>query len=68
MLPLTLPEPHPLDLNQLYFDHQILLMRAHLAVCDKARLLHRDAARSVARAIASLHRASGATALLQWEA
>ena len=56
-----------MDLNQLYFEHQILLMRAGHAACQRAGQMHRESARAIAVAIACLHRASGAAALQQWE-
>jgi hypothetical protein len=47
-----------MDLNQLYFDHQISLMRAEATGCGRTRIFHRIALR---------HRASGAAALWHWE-
>ena len=57
-----------MDLNQLYFDHQILLMRATAASSDQLRLLHRDNASKVARHIEGIHIASRATASRNWQA
>ncbi|MDF8332990.1 hypothetical protein [Novosphingobium cyanobacteriorum] len=57
-----------MDLNQLYFDHQLQLMRARSTPCASARLRHRESAGRIAHAIATVHRASGAAALRQWEA
>jgi hypothetical protein len=56
------------DLNQLYHDHQLSLMRAIATCCDRGRALHRSDASRIARKIEHIHRASGATALRNWEA
>jgi hypothetical protein len=56
------------DLNQLYHDHQLSLMRAIRTHCDRGRALHRGNASRIARMIERIHRASGATALRNWEA
>ena len=55
-----------MDLNQLYFDHQISLMRAAGAGCDRLRLLHHNNALAIARRIACIHRDSGARAVGGW--
>lgn len=56
-----------MDLNQLYFDHQISLMRAEATGCGRTRIFHRNNASTIARRIALRHRASGAAALWHWE-
>ena len=65
VLPLT--RSIALDLNQLYFDHQISVMRR--AATDNAglRRVHGNNAAIVAHRIARIHRASGAAALYDWE-
>jgi hypothetical protein len=55
-----------LDLNQLYFDYQISLMRATSSA--RLRLIHGSNAAMTARSIERVHRASGAAALRHWEA
>jgi len=57
-----------LDFNQLYFDHQISLMRASAAQSVPLRSLHRSDAFKIARHIEGLHRAAGAGAAANWEA
>ncbi|MBO9574874.1 MAG: hypothetical protein J7494_03975 [Sphingobium sp.] len=57
-----------MDLNELYFDHQISLMRADAADCGRLRLLHRNNALAIARRIVGIHRASGAGAVISWAA
>ncbi len=57
-----------MDLNRLYFDHQVSLMRASAARCAQGRQRHRADATATARSIETIHRASGAAALGEWEA
>lgn len=57
-----------MDLNRLYFDHQISLMRAAASPCANRRRHHRAQASATARSIEGIHRASGASALGEWEA
>jgi hypothetical protein len=57
-----------LDFNQLYFDHQISLMRASATQSIPLRALHRSDACKIARHIEGLHRAVGAGAAVNWEA
>lgn len=56
-----------MDLNQLYHDHQLALIRVGAAKCGERRALHSAAAAIVARQIERIHRASGAAALRNWE-
>lgn len=49
------------DLNQLYFDHQISLMRANATSSARLRLIHGRNAEAIARSIERIRRASGAT-------
>lgn len=55
-----------MDLNRLYFDHQILLMRADATGSAQLRLIHGRNAAIIARSIRRIHRASGAAALRNW--
>ncbi len=55
-----------MDLNQLYFDHQISLMQADAAECSRLRLLHHNNALAIARRVACIHRDSGARAVRGW--
>jgi hypothetical protein len=56
-----------MDLNQLYYDHQILLMRAAKAPNGTDKAAHRANAATIARTITGMHRASGARAMQSWE-
>lgn len=56
-----------MDLNRLYFDHQMLLLRARIAGAGQARQAHETAARRLAGRIGSFQRRSGAAAALGWE-
>jgi hypothetical protein len=56
-----------MDLNQLYFDHQISLMRIDGARSDADRQDHRRAAAAIAERIRGKLRATGAAALREWE-
>lgn len=56
-----------MDLNQLYYDHQLSLMRAKAADIGPIRQLHRRKAQTFAAQIARIHLPSGATALRGWK-
>jgi len=56
-----------MDLNQLYFDHQLLLMKACQAGPGRARSGHEIGARRLARTISAWQRSSGAPAAEAWE-
>jgi hypothetical protein len=56
------------DLNQLYFDHQLLLMKASQATSVGARHEHEIDASHVAGRIGRMQRAIGAAAAPIWEA
>jgi len=55
-----------MDLNQLYHDHQLLLMRAARAGCRERSRAHRVNAIEIARHIERIHRSSGAAVLPSW--
>jgi hypothetical protein len=56
-----------MDLNQLYFEHQMLLMQSSAAGCDELRMrIGYDASR-VAGSIERLNRESGAPKLRHWK-
>lgn len=57
-----------MDLNQLYFDHQMLLIRAHRAASRDARHEHEIDASQIAGRIGCMQRALGAAAAPSWEA
>lgn len=57
-----------MDLNQLYFDHQVLMMRAGRAVSCGARHEHEIDASHIAGRIGCMQRSMGAAAAPQWEA
>lgn len=57
-----------MDLNQLYFDHQVLLMRADDARSDVAQTRHWQDASLVAGRIGCMQRATGAGGAPYWEA
>lgn len=57
-----------MDLNQLYFRHQILLMRASGTVDGAASLRHESGAARIARSIVALQHALGAKAAFAWQA
>lgn len=59
VLPLT-RRGGAVDLNQLYFDHQISLMRANATSNARLRLIHGRNAETIARSIECIRRASGA--------
>jgi hypothetical protein len=54
------------DLNRLYFDHQLLLMEAERANCPDLRQLHRNGAALIAGRIGCMQRALGAKAARGW--
>jgi hypothetical protein len=56
-----------MDLNRLYSDHQLLLMRADHALNDGAQRVHAAAASHLARQIGHVQRALGAAAAPTWE-
>ena len=56
-----------MDLNQLYFDHQVLLMQATRARTHALRHCHEVAATHVAGRIGCMQRALGAGAASVWE-
>jgi hypothetical protein len=55
------------DLNRLYFDHQLLLMKAQDAPSSARRLEFRIEASDVAERISRSQRHLGATAAPQWQ-
>lgn len=55
-----------MDLNQLYFDHQIQLIRADGAVTDEARAGHALAAAEIAGRIGQRQARLGAAAACAW--
>ncbi len=65
-LPLT-NEDGPVDLNQLYFDHQIAVMRARTALSRDVRSDRRFDASLIAGRIGCMQRALGAGAARGWE-
>lgn len=56
-----------MDLNQLYFDHQILMMKADGAPHHASRDLHEMRASQIAGRIGCMQRALGASAAPVWE-
>jgi len=57
-----------LDLNQLYFDHQVSLMNAHGAATPHARRGHEHEAGRIAGRIGRLQSRLGAAAACAWVA
>ena len=57
-----------MDLNQLYSDHQALLMKADRAANDDGRLVFEIAASHVAGRIGCMQRALGAPGARAWDA
>jgi hypothetical protein len=57
-----------MDLNQLYFDHQLLLMKADRAGTAHLRRRHEVAASTVAGRIGSLQTRLGASGAPAWDA
>ena len=55
-----------MDLNQLYFDHQILLMHAAGAISEPARRKHLAAAGTIGGQIFDLLSSKRADASLSW--
>lgn len=55
-----------MDLNQLYFDHQIALIRESYAPNRVVRANYRARATELASDIFGLHRAAGASAIAHW--
>jgi cytosine/adenosine deaminase-related metal-dependent hydrolase len=55
-----------MDLNQLYSDHQVLLMRARTAGHGERRRVHETNARQIAAQIGCIQHRSGATAARAW--
>jgi len=55
------------DLNQLYSDHQALLMRAEQAPCEGIRRAHQVAASHIAGRIGCIQRAMGAGSASAWD-
>ena len=55
-----------MDLNQLYFDHQLLLMQAERAASPELRCSHRQGAALIAGRIGCMQRAMGAGAASSW--
>ena len=56
----------PLDLNQLYFDHQVSLIQAQGAATPEVRQGHESAALRIAKRIGSEQRRLGAGASCAW--
>lgn len=56
-----------MDLNRLYFDHQVLLMQARAAKAGDKRQGLETGARRIACRIGSIQRHSGASAAKSWE-
>ena len=57
-----------MDLNRLYFDHQLLLMQADGEPCPERRKLHRNGAALIAGRIGCMQGALGARAARGWAA
>ena len=57
-----------MDLNQLYFDHQLQLMEAERAGTVGRRQAHEVAASHIAYRIGGMQRALGAPAARSWDA
>jgi len=57
-----------MDLNQLYFRHQLLLMRASVAATVDACLKHESHAAGIARSIGAFQDRLGAKAAASWQA
>lgn len=55
-----------MDLNALYHDHQLLLIRAARTSGHQARAVHLTTAQGMARTIAGMQDALGASAAPQW--
>ena len=57
-----------MDLNQLYSDHQLLLMKAGRTLSAEARRAHEAGASLIAGRIGGVQRALGAAGAAAWEA
>ena len=57
-----------MDLNQLYFDHQLLLMKARQTLSIEVRRAHEIGASLIAGRIGHLQRVLGAACAPAWEA
>ena len=57
-----------MDLNQLYSDHQLLLMKARRTLSAEARRAHEAGASLIAGRIGGMQRALGAAGAAAWEA
>jgi len=57
-----------MDLNRLYFDHQMQLIEAERAPSERLQRMHTVAASAVAERIARVQRGLGAAAAPAWEA
>lgn len=55
-----------MDLNKLYFDHQLLLMKARRPGTSQIRGEHLAAARAIAGRIATFQRGLGAASAAAW--
>lgn len=55
-----------MDLNQLYFDHQLLLMQAEREPCAERQQLHLHSAALIAGRIGCMQGALGARAASGW--
>jgi hypothetical protein len=56
-----------MDLNRLYFDHQMQLIEAERASSESLHRMHTVAASALAGRIAGIQRALGAAAAPAWE-
>jgi hypothetical protein len=56
-----------MDLNQLYFNHQVLLMEADRASTEGLRQLHEVAASHIAGRIGCMQRSLGAAGACAWD-
>ena len=57
-----------MDLTQLYFDHQLLQMKARRALSHDVRRAHESGASLIAGRIGCMQRALGAAGAPGWEA
>jgi hypothetical protein len=56
-----------MDLNQLYFRHQLSLIRASMASDDETCLAHEAQAAGIAHSIGAFQHGLGAEAALSWQ-
>lgn len=56
-----------MDLNRVYFQHQIAIMRASAAPNSRIRTLHRSRATAIGEKIANIQRKLGAGASVTWD-